>query len=216
MHYIIVAFSALVVFISLLPLPIQAENIDPMSQQSRYAWSENAGWLKADPQGNVTVYADRVEGYIWAENIGWINLSPTSYGGVENDGKGNLSGYAWSENAGWINLSCRTDNTCTEVDYGVSIDTRTGEFSGIAWGENIGWVTFDSTVLFNFHMVTSWRINGDVDSSGSTTLADAIITLQIVSGIDPASDVNSGADVDGNGNIGLQEAVYILSQGANL
>ena len=95
-----------------------AENIDPYDDDSQYAYGENVGWLNFEPsQGpGVHVYSDRVEGYVWAENIGWINLSPSSYGGIINDGIGNLSGYAWGENVGWINFN--------PTNGGVTIDSE--------------------------------------------------------------------------------------------
>lgn len=131
-----------------------AENVDPMASDAQYAFQENTGWMNAEPQGDggpgVTVYADRVEGYIWSENIGWINLSPASYGGVENDGNGNLSGYAWSENIGWINFG--------PADGGVNIDIFTGKLSGWAWGENIGWVNFDMTTQILNAARTTWSV----------------------------------------------------------
>ena len=109
------------------------ENIDPDDEDAQYAWAENVGWLNLEPsQGpGVTVADLAVTGYIWAENIGWINLSPASYGGVANDGSGNLSGYAWGENVGWINFN--------PTYGGVTIDPE-GTIDGWAWGENIGWI----------------------------------------------------------------------------
>jgi hypothetical protein len=129
-------FCMLLIFIvfSLFPLSASAENIDPDNNGSQYAWGENVGWLNLEPGGDggngVDVTSTDLTGYIWGENIGWINLSPTNYGGVVNDGVGNLSGYAWGENVGWINFS------------GVAIHPVTGLFSGYAWGENIGWINF--------------------------------------------------------------------------
>ena len=44
-----------------------------------YAWSENAGWLNAEPLGDggacMRVLEGRAEGWIWSENVGWISLS---------------------------------------------------------------------------------------------------------------------------------------------
>ena len=119
---------------------VQAENIDPDNDGSQYAYGENVGWLNfepnlADPDVGASVSQTEVSGYIWAENIGWINLYPATYGGVNNDGAGNLSGYAWGENVGWINF---------DPTYGgVTIDSD-GDFDGWAWGENIGWIHFQS------------------------------------------------------------------------
>jgi hypothetical protein len=167
-----------------------AENIDPLASDSQYAYQENTGWMNAEPQGDggpgVTVYADRVEGYIWAENIGWINLSPVSYGGVTNDGDGNLGGYAWSENAGWINFA--------PTNGGVNIDIFTGEFSGWAWGENIGWVNFNLTTQIGSASRTSWSIweeDGDPTNNWDANPdGDSLVNLE-----DPDAD-NDGLNND--------------------
>jgi hypothetical protein len=126
-----------------------AGNIDPGNSCRQYAYGENIGWINFDPNlpdANVgaEVSREKLTGYIWAENIGWINLSPASYGGVLNDGHGNLSGYAWGENVGWINFDPQVAGT----HYGVKIDAN-GSFSGYAWGENIGWINFNNADLFN-------------------------------------------------------------------
>ena len=118
-----------------------AENIDPASDGSQYAWAENIGWINAEPSGNggpgVQVSDFELTGSMWGENGGWISLSckngstcGTTNFGVINNGHGVLSGYAWSENSGWINFAPPT--------AGVFIDVATGDFSGRAWGENVG------------------------------------------------------------------------------
>lgn len=146
---------------------LAAENINPDNDDSKYAWSENAGWINAEPMGEAgpgaEVADDKITGYIWSENIGWISLSCENKGscgtvdyGVTNDGNGNLSGYGWSENAGWINFSCENNGYCPTVDYGVKIDSSTGDFSGYAWAENIGWIKFAKAAPFAYKVKTSW------------------------------------------------------------
>ena len=119
-----------------------AENIDPYDDDSQYAYGENVGWFNFQPsQGDgVQVSSSKLIGYVWQENIGWINLWPSTYGGIFNDGDGNLSGYAWGENVGWINFN--------PTHGGVSIDAD-GNFDGWAWGENIGWIHFNTTESWN-------------------------------------------------------------------
>ncbi len=127
------------------------ETIDPANDGSQFAWSENAGWLNAEPLGDggpgVQITDARAYGWLWAENIGWISLSCVNTGscsrvdfGVSHDGAGTLSGWAWSENVGWISFSCANTGGCGEVNYGVTVNTSTGVLSGLAWSENIGWV----------------------------------------------------------------------------
>ena len=198
---------------------INAGNIDPAEDGHKFAFGENIGWNNlAGSQGpGVNVGDTGLSGFIWSENIGWINLAP-AYGGVSHDGQGNLSGYAWSENTGWINFSCVTNDTCTSVDYGVVINTITGTLSGYAWGENIGWINFNFngfTGADDNYTVTSWRINGDVNSSGSVMLEDAILALQTITGIPPVPAIFHGADVGDDNRIGLEESIYIMNHLAN-
>jgi hypothetical protein len=53
-------------------------------------------------------------------------------------------------------------------------------------------------------------LRGDVNHSGSVELADAVLTLQILSGVIPAQPVFKDADVNGDGMLGLPEVLYIL------
>src|SRR6185369_15681573 len=116
--------------ILLLPsaLPAVAENTDPANDGSQWAWSENAGWVNAEPSGNggpgVQVGDTALTGYLWGENAGWISLSCQNTGscgtqsyGVTNNGCGLLAGYAWAENAGWISFSCANTGNCASATY---------------------------------------------------------------------------------------------------
>jgi hypothetical protein len=199
----------------LIALPVWAENTDPLNEAAQYAFSENAGWMNAEPDGDggpgLTIYGDRVEGYMWAENFGWINLSPVGFGGVINDGEGNLSGYAWSENAGWINFA--------PSGGGVRLDIFTGNFSGWAWGENIGWINFDMSTQIQNAARTSWSIweeDGDpVNNWDADPDNDGLVNL-----VDPDADndglenevelamwgVDWNVDIDGDGLYNLIDA----------
>ena len=48
------------------------------------------------------------------------------------------------------------------------------------------------------------------------TLADAVLALQVVAGLEPSAPVYLDADVNGDGKIGLDEAIYILQDVAGL
>jgi len=157
------AVFALVITYSVLPAP--GENIDPDNDGSQYAYGENIGWLNfeptvAAPNVGATVTSSSVTGYVWAENIGWINLAPAAYGGVANDGTGNLSGYAWGENVGWVSFSPNHG--------GVKIDPD-GTFSGWAWAENVGWIHFQSLGPVPYKVKTAWtycNCMGDLTNDG--------------------------------------------------
>jgi hypothetical protein len=51
-------------------------------------------------------------------------------------------------------------------------------------------------------------VNGD----NVLDLADAIISLQIVAGINPGQSIYKSADVNGDEAIGLEEVIYILEE----
>jgi C1A family cysteine protease len=59
-------------------------------------------------------------------------------------------------------------------------------------------------------------IPGDINSSQTVDLADAIMALQLCSGMTPSSTVDLRADVSGDGKIGLEEGVYILQKCVDL
>jgi len=191
-------FAALAVLILSAGGVAFAENIDPANDGSKFAWSENLGWLNTRPGGpggtGVQVGDSGLTGWAWAENAGWISLSCTnrscatgSYG-VANDGCGTLSGYAWSENAGWINFA--------PTGAGVTIDPATGIFSGRAWSENAGWIVFSSTGPNPFQVTTSWRRAAPVGSAGLTlakgTGSDALLSWTAQSGASTYDVVQGG------------------------
>jgi hypothetical protein len=107
-----------------------AENVDPNNDGSKYAWSENLGWLNARPGG------------------------PGGPGVQVGDSS--LTGWIWSENAGWISLSCANTSACGTSSYGV-VNDACGGLSGRAWSENAGWITFSATSPVAYQVVTSWR-----------------------------------------------------------
>jgi hypothetical protein len=55
---------------------------------------------------------------------------------------------------------------------------------------------------------------GDVDKNETVVLSDAVIALRIVNGLDPGTNVNRAADVNTDGKIGMEEAVYVLKKTA--
>ena len=113
--------------------PAAAENIDPVGDDSQYAWAENTGWISLSCRNT-------------------LSCATTDYG-VINSGSGILSGHAWGENVGRVNFAPTTS--------GVTIDPATGEFSGHAWGENVGWISFNcantaSCGTVDYKVKTGW------------------------------------------------------------
>jgi Matrixin/Divergent InlB B-repeat domain/Dockerin type I domain len=117
-------------------------------------------------------------------------------------------------------ISCGSD--CTEsYNSGTSVTlTATPGFGwkltgwgGACSGTGICQVTMSQaknvTATFNIE-----KSIGDVNGDGDITLADAILSLQVISGKTPAQAVNKAADVNGDGEIGLPEVLYILQRAA--
>lgn len=136
---------------------LRAETVDPDFDGHQYGYSENAGWLNAEPLGNcgpgMHVTASNISGWLWSESVGWISLScentsscnEANYGltitEVDSD-LHQIAGFAWAENIGWINFSCATSDQCGSVDYGVHM-SGDGLLTGFAWSENVGWISVD-------------------------------------------------------------------------
>ena len=56
---------------------------------------------------------------------------------------------------------------------------------------------------------------GDIDQDGAVTLTDALLALQIISGLAPASGHADG-DINGDGRIGMEEFLFVLQEVAGL
>jgi hypothetical protein len=159
---------ALVLALGLSGSAALAENVDPDNSGAQYAWSENTGWVNAEPGGNggngMHVSDFGLAGYMWSENTGWISLSCANTAscasgsfGVTNDGHGTLGGLAWSENVGWINFAPATG--------AVTVDLVSGKIGGRAWAENVGWISFTN-------VKTSWcQSTLSAPTGGPTMLA---------------------------------------------
>lgn len=65
---------------------------------------------------------------------------------------------------------------------------------------------FDPTSKQDYPML------GDIDGDRSVDLYDAMLALMISAGIQPAQQIVMAADVNGDGKIGLVEALYILQK----
>jgi len=55
-------------------------------------------------------------------------------------------------------------------------------------------------------------LKGDVNGDGSINLSDAVVAMQALVGINPASSIHKEADVNGDDRIGTEEINYILQQ----
>jgi hypothetical protein len=220
---------------------VLAENIDPNNNNSQFAWSENAGWLNAEPANcancGVHVTNTGLTGYVWGENIGWINLScrnnstctgpAGNWGVTRNPSTGALSGYAFAENAGWINFSCQNNGTCAGPagNWGVGISPSTGIFSGYAWGENIGWISFGDTspVAYKVQTFADRDADGPLDdadncpavANGAQTNGDSDAFGDVCDACPATADPNACPDDDNDGFTDVNEGGTPLCNGVN-
>ncbi len=214
------ALALLAAIVGLLVTGAFADNTDQTNGgNTRFAWGENSGWLKARPAAEpygaggvgVQVTDTALSGWLWGENLGWVSLSCANRGtcaanpyGVTNDGAGHLGGFAWGENAGWINFSCANRGTCGANNYGVTISMPGmfdylpdwGHFSGFAWGENVGWINFgDAGFPVTYRIQTGWP---DSDGDGWPDSAEiAIGKNPFVYCVTMRADINNDGAVNG-------------------
>ena len=136
-----------------------AENVDPDSLGFHWGWSENAGWVDAQPNGDggqgLHANDSRITGWLWSANVGWISAHCSNTASCDNTNFGLtlktdkndpewflVLGTAWSENAGWIVAHCLETDSCAQSQYGLRIEKTTGRMEGYAWSENLGWLNF--------------------------------------------------------------------------
>jgi hypothetical protein len=125
------------------------------SDDDRFAWSANLGWIEFRPErpapgDGVRVHDSFLAGYAWSANAGWIhfgngspanalryeNTTGLNYG-VNHNGTGDLRGFAWSSNLGWIHFGWASGSDAQRPRFSVA----SGEFSGYAWSPNAGWIS---------------------------------------------------------------------------
>jgi hypothetical protein len=228
-HFELAVFTAILALI-LASTALAAENTDPGDTGAQYAWSENTGWLNAEPGGNggpgILVDDNTLTGYLWSESTGWVSLSCLNNNvcsareyGVTNDGVGNLAGYAWSENLGWINFSCTSTGSCASGDYGVTIDPATGEFSGRAWNESTGWISFrNQPGATSYGVTTAWPAGEMCAPASDPDLNDdSVVNILDISqvgscfGQDPTSVAQCAvADTNCDGSVDMIDINFVL------
>jgi hypothetical protein len=72
-----------------------------------------------------------------------------------------------------------------------------------------------SLLLIFSQTVFAEGINGDINDDDAIDLADVIMTLQVISGLNPGG-ISVDADIDSDGRIGMAEAIYALRWAAGM
>jgi hypothetical protein len=191
------AVLALVVF----DCALTAAAATTIDTTNRYAYAANLGWLDgvADTNNGAVIGEYVCSGYLYAANVGWISLgngaptnqiqyqndSGTNFG-VNQDGLGSLTGYAYGANIGWINF---------EQTYGKpKVDLLTGRLSGSVWSANCGWISLSNSVAY---------VQTDAIRQGALA-PDGLPIAWLLQNFG-TTNVNAGADPDGDGQSNLQE-----------
>jgi len=75
----------------------------------------------------------------------------------------------------------------------------------------------DDSVYFELSPIITFYPKGDVNRDGISNLTDLIVILQVMSRLEPGDNAYASEDVDVNGNnqVGLEEAIYVLEELAN-
>jgi hypothetical protein len=142
-------------------------------------------------------------------------LSPANYDFSSSSDAGSISvtagsGCSWTStsNDAWITFPSGSSGTGNgTLEYNISVNTS---------GNNrTGTITVAGKIFTITQYASGYNLKGDTNNDWNITLADAIVALQIVTGLSPPN-VNKSADVDSDGRIGLAEVIYILQKVAGL
>ena len=99
----------------------------------------------------------------------------------------------------------------TSSDYDPNGSSVTGQWHSQVFANVEG---NSSTMTMYRFTINAYHTKGDLNNDNAVKLEDAIIALQVISGVTPSQVrldyVSSGVDVDGDNKIGLPEVLYIL------
>jgi hypothetical protein len=142
------------------------------------------------------------------------DLGDISTGGAEDWSLGDLGGgeINLSELSWLSNFSSQPDSFTLGTLYfsGKGVGDTSLSFSDVILSDEWGDPLSDSLTLEDETITVYPILTGDVDDSGKVDLADAIISLQVINAMTPATTVHKGADVNGDDRIGLEEAIFAI------
>jgi Fe-S cluster biogenesis protein NfuA len=149
-----------------------------------------------------TLYAWPVRaGQVWPIKTLTITKTGKGSGSVTTD----TGTIIWNGNVGTVTYHGGTSIILTATpDSGLTF----AGWSGACSGRGVCNITMNA----NTQVTADFSVKGDVNSDGAVNLTDAILAFQTIAAMTPAQAVNKGADVDGDGKIGLAEVIYILQK----
>jgi 5-hydroxyisourate hydrolase-like protein (transthyretin family)/uncharacterized protein YegP (UPF0339 family) len=150
------------------------------------------------PDGTTPLQNIEVSAWRWnAANSGWqrIHDASTDVSGDYDIGGLPAGTYRiWFQDENDIFASEWYDNQ-PDLSSATDISVGTGE-----------------TITDKDASLASLSIIGDINNDGKIDFSDAILSLQVLCGIQTAQLVNLNADVNGDGKIGIEEAIYIIEK----
>lgn len=142
-----------------------------------------------------------------------VSLQPTISWQGDCAGGATYAIYLWK--TGESRPSTATAGGLTSCGYAlpVALDPSTTYLWQVVGTNSSGTTESD---IWSFSTGTGEALPGDVSGDGVVDLQDAVMALQILTGMLSGVSVNLSADVDGDGRIGMAEAIYILQKVAGL
>lgn len=137
-------------------------------------------------------------------------------------GKGSVTGAPLGVNS---EIDCKTACLTDSADYVINTPvtlTAVPDADSAFTGWSGGWCSGTGPCVLPMNLAKSataaFVLKGDINQDGTVNLADAILALQILAGLNPpgipTDSAASGTDVDGDGRIGAAEVNYILQKAA--
>jgi len=122
---------------------------------------------------------------------------------------GTVSGETYTFSYSYPDDGGTTTETVTFV-----LSSATSGTGTVTWTWTNGDGTYSCQGGSDFTVTKGPVAKGDIDEDGDVDLADAVLALQVISGLNPSgirSDyASSGADVNGDNKIGIEEIIYTL------
>lgn len=164
----------------------------------------------ADQGGGIFVrdsYPDITNSILWNNTSNEIHVDElgkltVTYSNIQEgyDGEGNINNDPLFDD----NYLLKHGSPC--------IDNGNNNAAKIPGTDNEGNLRIVKTVDMGAY---EFYVKGDVDLDYMVNLSDAILTLQILCAIKPPF-VSKSADINKDGQIGLQEVIYIIGKAANI
>ena len=186
------------------------DNVQPYAvywSSSTYLDSPRNAWSVSMDYGNVSDTVKTGSSLLWPVRGGQsLVISKTG------SGTGTVT-----SSPPWINCGATCSDSFTTGSTAILNSTPTPGSNFTGWsGACTG--TGSCTVIMNGakSVTANFILKGDINNDGSVTLMDAILALQVVSGVTPVASLSKWGDVNSDGKLGMQEGLYILQRIAGL